>query len=270
MTDIQAHNTRAATVWSSGGSIYDGVSRSLAEAIEHAVRRLDPKPGEKHLDVATGTGWASRRLAEAGAAVIGTDIAEGLLDAARSEARRQGLVIDYQIGDAEAMPFADGQFDGIVSTFGVMFVSRPEAAAAELARLVRPGGRVVLSTWQTDSTLFEMFQVMRPFMPAPPAGATPPPSPFAWGAQARVRELLGGAFDLGFETGVCTAFMPDGAAFWELFSTGYGPTKMLAESLDPVRRAELQAAFTAFHERFRTDLGIAMGRQYLITHGVRR
>ncbi len=266
-THIQPHNERAAAVWSSGGEAYEGISRQIASALEHCVARLDPKPQEKILDLATGTGWTSRLVARRGAEVIGADIAQELLTAATMRATQEGLDIDYRIGDAEKLPFADDSFDGVISTFGVMFASRPEAAASELARVCRRGGRIALATWAPDSAVFKMFQVMRTFMPPPP---TPAPSPFEWGRVERLRTLLGDAFELQFEQGVTTYFGRDGAEAWQAFVTGYGPTKMLARNLDDARRRQLQESFTAFHDGYRTELGITVPRQYLITLAKRR
>ncbi len=265
---VQPHNERPAAVWSSGGPAYDEVSRGIADSIEHAVRRLDPKPGERILDLSTGTGWTSRLVAQRGAAVIGVDIAEGMLEAARANAKAAGLSIEYRLGDAEELPFADGKFDAVVSTCGVMFASRQEAAAAELARVSRKGGRIALTTWLSDGALYKMFEVMRRYMPPPPNPA--PRSPFEWGRPERIRELLGGAFDLRFERGISFYREPSGEAAWETFSTGYGPTKSLAASLDPDRREALRRDFIAFHESFPTELGICVPREYWLTIGVRR
>jgi SAM-dependent methyltransferase len=267
-SSIQPHNERPAAVWSSGGEAYEAISRQIGAALEHCVARLDPKPGEKILDLATGTGWTSRLAARRGADVVGVDIASDLLAAATERANKEGLVIEYRIGDAERLPFADQAFDGVTSTFGVMFASRPEAAADELARVCRRGGRMVLATWLPDSSVFKMFQVMSPFMPPPPSPA--PPSPFEWGNTDRVRALLAGDFDLRFEQGVATYFERDGAAAWDAFVTGYGPTKALAKSLDDSRRAELKKTFIGFHDTYRTELGIAVPREYLITLGRRK
>jgi ubiquinone/menaquinone biosynthesis C-methylase UbiE len=150
---IQPHNEKSAAVWSSGGADYDRVSRGIADSIEHCVLRLDPQRGERVLDLATGTGWTSRVVAKRGATVIGADIAADMIAAARERAKAVGLDIDYCIGDAERLPFADGEFDAVISTCGVMFASRPEAAAAEIARVTRKGGRVALTTWLPDSNL---------------------------------------------------------------------------------------------------------------------
>src|SRR3990170_1768355 len=265
---VQPHNERPAAVWSSGGAGYDRISRGIADSIEHCVLRLDPKPGERILDLATGTGWTSRLLAKRGAKVIGADIAADLVAAARDQAKSEGLDIEYRIGDAEKLPFADGQFDAVVSTCGVMFASRPELAAAEIARVTRKGGRVALTTWLPDSNLFKMFMVMKPYMPPPPTPA--PPSPFEWGKQERVRELLGSAFDLRFEKWTSFYREPSGEAAWNTFSTGYGPTKALAGSLGETRRSELRRDFIAFHDGFPTELGICVPREYWVTSGMRK
>ena len=126
-TGIQPHNARPAAVWSSGGDAYEQISRGISDSIEHCVLRLSPQPGERILDLSTGTGWTSRLVARRGATVVGVDIADGLLEVAR--ARAEGLPITYQVGDAEALPFEDGAFDAVVSTYGVMFASRPEPVA---------------------------------------------------------------------------------------------------------------------------------------------
>ncbi len=267
-TSIQPHNERPAAVWSAGGEHYDQISRGIADAIEHCVLRLNPQPRERILDLSTGTGWTSRVVARRGTWVTGVDIASGLLDAAQTKAAAEGLPIEYQIGDAEDLPFEDAEFDAVVSTFGVMFASRPEAAARELARVCRKGGRIALTTWLADGNLFKMFQVMKAYMPAPPTPA--PSSPFEWGRTERIRELLGGAFDLRFERGVSYYREPSAEAAWETFSKGYGPTRSLATSLDPDRRDALRADFTAFHAGFPTELGICVPREYWVTIGVRR
>lgn len=265
---IQQHNERPAAVWSSGGKDYDQISRGIADSIEHCVMRLDPKPGERILDLSTGTGWTSRLVARRGAAVIGADIAADLLEAARAQAEAEGLSIEYQVGDAEGLPFEDAAFDAVVSTCGVMFASKQEAAAAELARVCRKGGRIALTTWLADSSVFQMFQVMKKYMPPPPS--PPPRSPFEWGRIERIRELLGSDFDLRFEKGVSYYREPTAEAAWETFSTGYGPTRALAGNLEPDRREALRQDFIAFHAGFPTELGICVPREYWLTVGVRK
>jgi SAM-dependent methyltransferase len=265
---IQPHNETPATVWSSGGTSYNEISRGIADSIEHCVLRLAPKPDERILDLATGTGWTSRAAARRGARVIGVDIASDLVVDARERAKAEGLDIEYRIADAEKLPFADGEFDAVISTCGIMFASRPHAAAAEVARVTRKAGRLALTAWLPDSYLSKMFMVMAHYMPISPT--PPPPSPFEWGRSERVRELLGDTFELRFEKGTSFYREPSGEAAWNTFSTGYGPTKALAGMLDDVQRAALRTDFIAFHDDFPTQLGICVPREYLLTIGVRR
>ena len=202
------------------------------------------------------------------ARVIGVDIAEELLEAAHARAIAERLPIDYQVADAERLPFAAGEFDAVVSTFGVMFAGRPEAAAAELARVVRPGGRIALTTWAPDGTVFGMFQVMKAYMPdAAHAGA---PVAVCVGTHGAHRGTARSAFDLRFEPGTSFYREPSAVAAWDTFSTGYGPTRMLAESLDAEPRSALREDFIAFHDRFTNALGICVPREYLVTIGTRR
>ena len=265
---VQPQNLRSASVWSAGGHAYEQISRGIADALEHTVLRLAPVPGERVLDVATGTGWTSRLVARRGAHVVGVDIAGDLIAVARERASAEGLPIEYRVGDAEHLPFADGEFDAVVSTFGVMFVGRPDIAAGELARVVRPGGRLALATWTPDGHVYGMFRVMRRYMPAPPEPA--PPSPFAWGHVSRLHELLGDAFDLGFESATSFYREPSPSAAWDTFVAGYGPLRTLAAGLDDSRRERLRDDFIAFHVGFTTELGVTVPREYVLTLGIRR
>jgi SAM-dependent methyltransferase len=202
-----------------------------------------------------------------GASVTGIDLGEDLIQAAKSLSAQAGVHIDFQVGDAEKLSFEDKSFDVVLSTFGVMFVQRPEAAAAELARVCRKNGRLGLLTWLPDSTTAGFFKVMKKYIAIPP---NPPPSPFEWGDRKRVTQLLASAFDLKFETGVSYVRQPSGQALWELMVTGYGPTKTLAANLNDEQRKSLMRDFIAYHEQYHTELGIAMPREYLVTIGVRK
>jgi len=169
---IRSHNAASSAIWSSGGAAYDEISRGILDAIEHCTNRLAPRRDGQVLDVATGTGWAARRLAARGFQVTGLDFAPDMLATAGDLAAAQNHDIAFELGDAEALPYADASFDAIVSSFGIMFVQHPEDAAEELARVCKPGGRIALATWTPDGNVFEMFKIMKAYMPQP-EGAPP-------------------------------------------------------------------------------------------------
>jgi len=255
-------NVHAARTWGAGGEKYDQISRGIADAIEHAVDALDPQAGERILDVATGTGWAARRIAARGAIVTGVDLGAKVIEAAKA----LGTEIDFRIGDAEALPFPDNHFDALISTFGVMFARDPEAVAQELSRVVRPGGRISLANWAIGGSVHDMFQLIRSYKPAEP---NPAPSPFEWGSSARVLELLGKNFEIEFESGT-SFFQPEsGEKAWATFSTGFGPVVTLLEALSTKKAEALKAEFIAFHEAHRMGAGIVMRRPYVVTKATR-
>lgn len=263
-------NSKVANMWSSGGRAYDAVSQGVAEGIRHCVMRLAPQKDEKILDIATGTGMTARTISQSGAKVTGTDIANGLLEAARQLAEEEGLSIDWQLGDAEKLPFEDASFDAAASTFGIMFASNQEAAISELARVVRPGGRVAIAAWLPDSTAVKLRQVIAPFVPPPPQQAAPPPSPFNWGDPAWLKDALGEHFELGFEPGELTHRASSAEETWEIYEEGFGPIRATAQALDDERRSELKSAFVNWLEDFNTGLGTALTYQYLVTVGTRK
>ena len=259
------HNRPAAATWSSGADAYDEISRQISDAIEHAVDRLDPRPGQHILDVATGTGWAARRVAASDARVTGVDFGSDMIAAA--ERLDPSGRIAFQVGDAERLPFPDASFDGVISTFGVMFCAEPAKAAAELARVCKPGGRLALTTWATTGFVRQMFLLLHGYRPdKPPAGSS---CPFAWGDTNRVTELLGEYFNLGFEEAVSYYRERDGTAAWQAFSRGFGPVVTLSEKLDAATLDQLRVEFEELHERYRTGAGLLVERPYVVTVGER-
>ena len=144
---VLAHHQAAASIWGQGGRAYDDISFGISDALAHAAQRLSAQPQEQVLDLATGTGWSARNVARSGAEVTGVDISPELLSAARELSAHVRPVIRFELGDAERLPFADGRFDGAISTFGIIFAQDQERAASELGRVVRKGGRLVLAAW---------------------------------------------------------------------------------------------------------------------------
>ena len=242
---------------------------TLVDTHDMVVGRIAAQPGERWLDLATGTGAVARKAARAGARVTGIDLAPVLIETAQREAEEEGLDIDFRVGDCENLEGIEtGSFDIATSTCGVMFAPNHEATASELARVVRPGGRIAMVNWTPEGGVGELFMLMKPFQPPPPEGLRPP---FDWGRRDRLEELLGDAYDLNIEEHVSPIVVPSAEDYWQLFVTSYGPTKTLAESLDDDRREELHQSWVDFFEsKYRDGDQIVHPRQYLLVLGTRR
>jgi ubiquinone/menaquinone biosynthesis C-methylase UbiE len=234
--DLGAIKARQQATWSSGdfgqiGVRLQIVGESLCEAVDlHAT--------EKVLDVAAGNGNASLAAARHFADVTSTDYVPALLEQGRRRAEADGLPITFQVADAEALPFADGSFDVVLSTFGVMFAPDQERAAGELVRVVKPGGRIGLANWTPDGFIGALFEVMSAHVP-PPRGLR---SPMEWGTEPRLVELFGPhATDIRTRRRAYT-FRYRSAEHWiEVFRAFYGPTHKAFAALDDAGRQSLHA-----------------------------
>jgi SAM-dependent methyltransferase len=253
---------RQSAMW--GSAPYERVAETSADIHDQVVDRLRPRPGEPWLDLACGTGAVAERAAARGARVVGVDLAPPLIEIARRRAAERGLRIDYRVGDCERLDLPDATFAAVSSTFGVMFAPDHPATARELARVTRAGGRIALASWTPTGGVARMFRMMAPFQ-----RERPPSDPFDWGDANRVHALLGDWFELECSEHESTFRVPSGAAYWDLFSTNYGPTRTLADALGE-RRDELRSAWVEFFEsNYRAGDEIAHTRKYLLVIGVR-
>ena len=250
-----------------GNGPYQRVSEHLKIAHDHLFRAVPPQPGERWLDVATGTGEIARPAARAGAQVTGLDLAPDLIETARERAAAEGVDVSFDVGDAEALPYEDASFDTVSSTFGVMFAPDHGAVARELARVCRPGGRLALLTWHPERGVAEFFKIMGPYQPPRPEGVG---NPFDWGDREHVTGLLGDAFELRFEEGDCPQPGSSSEDVWQLFATSYGPTKTLVDGLDEERREALHSDWLAYFDQFKHNGGVSQPRPYLLVLGTRR
>ena len=221
-------------------------------------------PGDRVLDVAAGSGNAALPAALAGARVVASDLTPELLEDGRRQAGRLGLDVEWRQADAESLPFADGEFDIVLSCVGVMFAPHHQASADELVRVCRPGGRIGLLSWTPEGFIGQMFAAMKPFAAAPPPGAQPPP---LWGDATHVRALLGSRVTdvVARRQSLRVDHFATPEAFRDFFKACYGPTiatyRGIAE--DPARVAALDGALVELAARH--DLGGgAMEWEYLV------
>jgi ubiquinone/menaquinone biosynthesis C-methylase UbiE len=257
---------RVRATWTSGD--FGRIARGYELGAAQFITRLGLEQGERVLDVATGTGNLAIPAARTGALVTGVDIAPNLITQAKARAAAEGLAIRLDVGDAESLGYDDDEFDTAVSMFGAMFAARPERAASELLRVVRPGGRIAMANWTPASFIGEMLKTTSRYA-APVAGV---PSPLLWGTEDCVAERLGGLSSLMLTRRIITfEFALDPASVVNEFIQWYGPTLRAWSSLDETGkralRRELEALWT---DHNRADDGTTrVQSEFLEVMGVR-
>ncbi len=234
---------RAASATWALGNYGEVAARELWPIGERIIRRLDVQPGEQILDVGCGTGNAAIRAALAGGRTVGLDLTPELLEDARVLAQRAGAEVEWREGDVEDLPFEDASFDVVVSTFGCMFAPRHEEAAREMARVLRPGGRMGLATWPPDGNLGQIMRTIAGYLPPPLPPAQPP---LRWGDEGHVRDLFAG-------TGIELRFDRDAIAH-EPFDTPEADVDFHATRFGPLMQAKARTESEGRWDQLRAEL----------------
>ena len=244
VTDLSALKTRQQSAWASGdyaviGTTLQMVGESLAEA-------CDLRWDEKVLDVAAGNGNATLAAARRGCHVTSTDYVKQLLDRGADRARSEGLEVTFETADVEALPYEDGRFDAVLSTFGVMFAPDQPKAAAEMARVCRPGGKIGLANWTPTGFVGRLFKTLGRHVPPPPD--VKPAS--LWGTEPHLSDLFG---DLAAKIDVTSQYFNfryrSAAHFIDVFRTWYGPVHKAFAALPPDGARALEADMTELLNR---------------------
>lgn len=230
--DLAAIKQKQQATWASGdfaivGTTLQIVGEQLAEA-------ADVRAGEAVLDVAAGNGNATLAAARRFAQVTSTDYVPALLDKGRARAQAEALDVRFQVADVEALPFADASFDLVLSTFGCMFAPDPRRTAAEMLRVLRPGGRIGMANWTPEGLIGRLFKVIGKHLP-PPAGLS---LPALWGTEAQLQQLFGArAAQIRTERRPFHFRYRSAAHFVQVFRDFYGPTHKAFAAL-PGERGE--------------------------------
>lgn len=216
------------SIWMAGD--FGQIANYAAQAGIEFVQLTEIKPGSRILDVACGTGNVTIPAARAGGVVTGVDIATNLLEQARKRAAAEKLDIRFDEGDAEELPYADAEFDIVMTMFGAMFAPRPEKVAAELIRVCKPGGLIAMANWTPQGFVGKTFQLTAKMVPPPPGI----PAPVLWGDEATIRERLSnGISKLSLTRRKVTFKYPFGpkeiVAFFRQY---FGPTQIAFARLD--------------------------------------
>ncbi|MBI5716204.1 MAG: class I SAM-dependent methyltransferase [Burkholderiales bacterium] len=237
--DFTAIKQRQQATWASGD--YAVVGTTLQIVGEQLAEVVDVRAGEQVLDVAAGNGNATLAAARRNANVTSTDYVPALLERGSARAAAEGLEVKFLPADAENLPFDDGRFDIVLSTFGVMFAPQHERCAAEMLRVVRPGGRIGLANWTPGGFIGRLFKVIGAHVP-PPAGVR---SPALWGSEEHLRALFGagaggGRADVRCARRIFNFRYRSAAHFVEVFRDYYGPTHKAFAALPDAGRAALE------------------------------
>jgi SAM-dependent methyltransferase len=262
--DVSGIKEGQKAMWTAGD--YGEVAQRIVPVGEYIAQRAGAGVGVELLDVATGTGNVSVPAAQAGARVTGLDLTPKLLEEQRARAAAAGVEVELIEGDAEELPFADASFDRVTSCFGVMFAPRQALAAAELVRVSRPGGRIVVAAWTPNGMVGRMFRASAPYMPPPPEGFVPP---VMWGEEEHVRGLFEGSdVELSFELRTVT-FEGDSVEAWvETDERILGPSVMAKAALEQQGRYdELRRDVVDLYGEFNEaeDRGFSAPAEYLVT-----
>jgi ubiquinone/menaquinone biosynthesis C-methylase UbiE len=233
--DLQALKARQQGAWSSGD--YAVIGTTLQIVGEELCEALDVRSGQKVLDVAAGNGNASLAAARRWCDVVATDYVPALLERARERAAAERLPIDSREADAEALPFPDGSFDVVVSTFGVMFTPDQDRAAAELVRVCRHGGKIGLASWTPEGFIGQLFRTIGRHVPPSPGAR----SPALWGTRERLAELFERHASSIKSAQRHFVFRYRSPQHWlEIFKTYYGPVLKTFAALEPAAQAALE------------------------------
>jgi ubiquinone/menaquinone biosynthesis C-methylase UbiE len=261
----QALKTRHRAMWALGD--YPQVALDVIPDLGAGlVDAAGVRPSDRVLDVAAGSGNVAIPAALAGGRVVACDLTPEMFDAGAKQAAQRGAEVDWREGDAEALPFADGEFDVVLSCVGVMFAPHHQAAADELVRVCRAGGTIGLISWTPEGFVGQMLAAMRPFVAPPPSGAQPPTM---WGDEGHIRSLFGSrvtALTTSRQMVTVDRFGSP-AEFREYFKAYYGPTAAAYRGLadSPGRAAELDAALDGLARAGnRGAAGLTMDWEYLV------
>ncbi len=239
-TDFSALKTRQQAAWGTGD--YAVIGTTLQIVGEQLAEACDLLTDQRVLDVAAGNGNASLAAARRGCTVTSTDYVASLLERGAERARAERLDLRFQAADVEALPFDDASFDAVLSTFGVMFAPDHARAAAEMARVCRPGGCIGLANWTPDSLIGRLFKLLGRYVP-PPAGVQ---SPALWGTEDHLRQLFGAQAARIQCTARFFNFRYRSAAhFIDVFRTWYGPVNKAFAAQTPEQAQALAADMTA-------------------------
>ena len=242
--DYGAIKTKQKGAWATGN--YAIIGATLQIVGESLCEALDLRAGSKVLDVCAGNGNATLAAAHRWTDVTSTDYVPSLLEAGKARADAEGITtVKFQEADVEALPFKDGEFDVVLSTYGVMFAPNQEKSAQEMLRVCKPGGKIGMANWTPEGFIGQLFKTIGKYVP-PPAGLK---SPARWGTKGGLEEMFSAGASSINATSKNFVFRYHSIGHWfEVFKTYYGPLNKAFGALDAEKAASLQKDLTTIME----------------------
>lgn len=243
--DYSAITSAQRDTWARGD--FNVVALQVMTASESLCAAVDPWAGDRVLDVACGSGNAALIAARRHCEVIGIDYVPALIERAKQRSMAEGTTIDFRVGDAQALPFPDRQFDSVISVFGVMFAPDQAKAASELLRVCRPGGTIGLASWMPDGFGGDFFRAVSKYVPPPP-GLQPP---VRWGTEQGLKDLFGaGARSIRSQKRTLEQHFESAEHMLDTFRTYFGPMHRAFEVTQGPAQEALRADVLGVYEKY--------------------
>lgn len=257
---------RQAVMWGAGP--FEVIAPTLMEMHEAIVGAAAAGADDAWLDVGCGTGELAFLATATGASVRGCDLSPVLVETAKRQAAERGLDIPFEVADVEALPYDDATFDVVSSSVGAIFAPDHARTAAELGRVCKPGGRLLLTAWTAEGRIGDFFRLIASYSPPPVEGAG---VPMQWGDTSYCESLLGSTFELEIQSLDTPWSGESGQAMWDEFSTSFGPIVTLLRMLEPERAAAFRDDLIGlFDDNTADGGGVVLDRPYLLVKGTRR
>jgi SAM-dependent methyltransferase len=256
---------RHAAMWGAGP--FEQIAPTLEGMHETVIDAVDAQPGDDWLDVGCGTGELAFLASGTGATIRGADLSPVLVETAKRQAAERGLPLDFEVADCEALPYGDATYDIVTSSVGAIFAPDHPRVAHELARVMRPGGRLALTAWTADGPIGNFFRLIAKYAPPPMEGAG---NAMSWSDPSYVEGLLGDSFEVAFTHHDVPWTADSAEEMWTEMSEAFGPIVVLLRSLDAETAATFRRELTDLFDQLRTENDGAIPRPFLLILGTRR
>ncbi len=256
---------RHAAMWGAGP--FERIAHTLGDMHDLMIDSVEAGPDDLWLDIGCGTGELAFLATRTGATIHGADLSPALVETARRQASERGHDLAFEVADCEALPYEDGTYAVVTSSVGAIFAPDHRRVAAELARVLRPGGKLALTAWTADGTIGEFFRLIDRYAPPPAEGAG---SSISWGDPSYCEQLLGDAFELEFSHHDVPWVGESAEDLYNEMAEAFGPIIVLLRTLSGEDAAAFRGEMIELFGRLETEEGVVLPRPFLLVLGTKR